>query len=144
MPCLSATAKFLSAAPLFMAARSRCHRHKHLPHHRALQLGVAGMPQVALSLYVYLGQHLLLQLEAFVSLLLSRLADQRSGAQTSELQEAALEVSLCCTWPPGLPHMQELRLPSDVAIQEGVAAWRVWELSYGTLQHSWASLAKNA
>ena len=48
------------------------------------------MWQVALSLYVHLGRHLLLQLEAFVSLLLARLADGRG--QASELQEAALEV----------------------------------------------------
>ena len=46
--------------------------------------------QVALSLYVHLGKHLLLQVEAFVSLLLARLADGRNGA--TELQEVALEV----------------------------------------------------
>ena len=49
---------------------------------------------------MHLGRHLLLQLEAFVSLLLARLADGRGGSQASELQEAALEVR---TASAGLP-----------------------------------------
>lgn len=52
--------------------------------------------QVALSLYVHLGKHLLLQLEAFVSLLLARLGDARGGAHATELQEVALEVPCPC------------------------------------------------
>ena len=46
--------------------------------------------QVALSLYMHLGRHLLLQLESFVNLLLVRLADGRNSA--TELHEVALEV----------------------------------------------------
>ncbi|KAK9828895.1 hypothetical protein WJX72_002652 [[Myrmecia] bisecta] len=52
--------------------------------------GLSGVAQVALSLYVHLGRHLLLQLEAIVDLLLLRLAEGK-GTQHIEQQEAALE-----------------------------------------------------
>lgn len=49
--------------------------------------------QVALCLYVHFGSRVLLQLEVFLNLLVSKLTDAHSS-QSSELQEAALEV--CC------------------------------------------------
>jgi uncharacterized SAM-binding protein YcdF (DUF218 family) len=59
---------------------------------RSANLAVlSGMCQLALSLYVYLGRHLLLQLEVFITSVLLRLAEGK-GATKIEQQEAALEV----------------------------------------------------
>ena len=58
-----------------------------------LQLGaLAGAGQVALSLWLHLGGQLMLQLEAFLQVILLRLA-QGSRNAPSHHQEAALEVS---------------------------------------------------
>ena len=69
-----------------------------------LQLGrtsnlacLSGVTQVALQLYVHLGKHLLLQLEAYLNLVLLRVAEGRgagAGGGGSDHQEAALEVML--------------------------------------------------
>ncbi len=48
---------------------------------------------MALTLYCHLGKHLLLQLEAFISNILLKLAEGK-GVVKIEQQEAALEV--CC------------------------------------------------
>ena len=59
---------------------------------RTSQLGaLAGAGQVALSLWLHLGSQLLLQLEAFLQIILQRLA-QGSRLSASQHQEAALEV----------------------------------------------------
>jgi golgi-specific brefeldin A-resistance guanine nucleotide exchange factor 1 len=53
--------------------------------------------QVALTLYCYLGQHLLLQLETFITHIVLKLAEGK-GIVKIEQQEAALEVqsaSIC-------------------------------------------------
>ena len=60
---------------------------------RTLQLGaLAGAGQVALSLWLHLGGQLMLQLEAFLQVILLRLA-QGSRNAPSHHQEAALEVN---------------------------------------------------
>ena len=53
--------------------------------------------QVALLLYVYLGRHMLLQLEAFITLVLLRLAEGK-GTAVVDQQEAALEVNCSIHW----------------------------------------------
>ena len=53
--------------------------------------------QVALLLYVYLGKHMLLQLEAFITLVLLRLAEGK-GTAVVDQQEAALEVNCSMLW----------------------------------------------
>lgn len=59
---------------------------------KTMQLGaLSGAGQIALSLWLHLGSHLLLQLEAFLQAILLRLA-QGSRAAASQHQEAALEV----------------------------------------------------
>ena len=71
-----------------------------------LQLGktsnlacLSGVTQVVLGLYVHLGKHLLLQLEAYLNLVLLRVAEGKGaglggGGGGSDHQEAALEVML--------------------------------------------------
>lgn len=69
-----------------------------------LQLGktsnlacLSGVTQVALGLYVHLGKHLLLQLEAYLNLVLLRVAEGKGGGAgggVPDHQEAALEVML--------------------------------------------------
>lgn len=68
---------------------------------RTLQLGaLSGAGQVALSLWLHLGGQLLLQLEAFLQVILLRLA-QGSRNAPSHHQEAALEVNLSyCVFCP--------------------------------------------
>ena len=53
-------------------------------------LSQSGVLQVALCVYVHFGARVLLHMEVFLGLLLARLTDPKS--QSSELQEAALEV----------------------------------------------------
>ena len=53
--------------------------------------------QIALLLYVYLGKHMLLQLEAFITLVLLRLAEGK-GTAVVDQQEAALEVNCSMLW----------------------------------------------
>lgn len=59
---------------------------------------LSGVCQVALQLYVHLGKQLLLQLEAYLNLVLLRVAEGK-GPGGSDLQEAALEVMLQVTPP---------------------------------------------
>ena len=69
---------------------------------------LSGVTQVALGLYVHLGKQLLLQLEAYLNLVLMRVAEGK-GPGGSDHQEAALEVMLQVTSPctffllPALP-----------------------------------------
>ena len=56
---------------------------------------LAGACQAALLLYVYLGRHLLLQLEAFLGRMLLRLAEGRPPGGAAR-QEAALEARDSC------------------------------------------------
>lgn len=58
---------------------------------------LSGVTQVALVLYVHLGRHLLLQLEAYLNLVLMRVAEGKGGPGGSDHQEAALEVMLQVT-----------------------------------------------
>lgn len=58
---------------------------------------LSGVTQVALALYVHLGHHLLLQLEAYLNLVLMRVAEGKGGPGGSDHQEAALEVMLQVT-----------------------------------------------
>lgn len=57
---------------------------------------LSGVTQVALGLYVHLGPQLLLQLEAYLNLVLMRVAEGK-GPGGSDHQEAALEVMLQVT-----------------------------------------------
>ena len=57
---------------------------------------LSGVTQAALGLYVHLGKQLLLQLEAYLNLVLLRVAEGR-GPGGSDHQEAALEVMLQVT-----------------------------------------------
>lgn len=57
---------------------------------------LSGVTQVALGLYVHLGPQLLLQLEAYLNLVLLRVAEGK-GPGGSDHQEAALEVMLQVT-----------------------------------------------
>ena len=57
---------------------------------------LSGVTQVALGLYVHLGKQLLLQLEAYLNLVLMRVAEGK-GSGGSDHQEAALEVMLQVT-----------------------------------------------
>jgi len=59
----------------------------------------AGAGQVALSLWLHLGEHLMLQLESFLQVILLRLA---AGTRNNgpNHQEAALEVGRMCSCPP--------------------------------------------
>ena len=59
---------------------------------------LSGVCQVALQLYVHLGKQLLLQLEAYLNLVLLRVAEGK-GSGGLDLQEAALEVMLQVTPP---------------------------------------------
>ena len=59
---------------------------------------LSGVTQVALGLYVHLGKQLLLQLEAYLNLVLLRVAEGK-GPGGSDHQEAALEVMLQVTPP---------------------------------------------
>ncbi len=59
---------------------------------------LSGVCQVALQLYVHLGKQLLLQLEAYLNLVLLRVAEGK-GPGGSDHQEAALEVMLQVTPP---------------------------------------------
>ena len=59
---------------------------------------LSGVCQVSLQLYVHLGKQLLLQLEAYLNLVLLRVAEGK-GPGGSDHQEAALEVMLQVTPP---------------------------------------------
>ena len=90
---------------------------------KTLQLGaLAGAGQVALSLWLHLGSQLMLQLEAFLQVILLRLAQGSRNAPTHH-QEAAMEVNnlldvmidRCCHLSHILPLVQAQTLFHDCA-----------------------------
>ena len=72
---------------------------------------LSGVTQVALGLYVHLGKQLLLQLEAYLNLVLLRVAEGK-GPGGSDHQEAALEVMLQVTPPASSSLLFQSCVPS--------------------------------
>ncbi len=82
---------------------------------------LSGVCQVALQLYVHLGKQLLLQLEAYLNLVLLRVAEGK-GPGGSDHQEAALEVMLQVT-PPASSSVAFLQQPFFFLLTNAVSVF---------------------